>query len=281
MSTRDKKLKKKKRREERLRQEKHLRRFQSQGGGMPGHVDDGPRHAEDDSDDNTPPAVVEERPASRIAYTPPVAAFLALGRPADPWPDYRRFGLTEEHLPQLAMMAVDAGLNESENAPECYAPMHAWRALGQLGGPLAAEALTAALDYCEGNDFALSDLPEALGLVGAPALPGLVKYLADQEHYLYARGAAADAIAHVGTQRLPLRDECVRLLADQLRQHGTNDSTLNGLLISYLLDLKAQEVLPLIAEAFEAENVDESIAGDLNDVKKELLSPASRKPEEK
>ena len=247
------------------------------------HVDGGPKSPENDIGDGAPVPVEEGRAsvAARSEYLPPVAAFLTLGRPSDSWPDCRRLGLTEEHLPQLAAMAVDIGLNESEDAPECYAPMHAWRALGQLGGPLAAEALTAALGYCKGNDFAFEDLPEAIGMIGAPALPGLVKYLADAKHYLYARVTAADAIAHVGLRHPPLRDECVGLLAEQLRRHEANDGTLNGFLVSNLMDLKAREILPLMAEAFEADDVDQSIAGDLDDVKKELSAPASLKSEEK
>src|SRR6516225_2960194 len=50
------------------------------------------------------------------------------------WPDYRQFGLGPEHVPALlAMVKDDTLLDADVDDPESWAPIHAWRALGQLG----------------------------------------------------------------------------------------------------------------------------------------------------
>ena len=220
-------------------------------------------------------ASAEQRQASLAAYTPPVADLLTMGRPANDWADYRKLGLTEEHIPQLAKMAVDDGLYEAETDAAYFARVHAWRALGQFGGDEAAQALTAALDYAgDGDDWALNDLPDAFALVGAAALPCLGAYLGREKPESSGCNTAAESLGQLGVKHPELRDQCVKLLVEQLLLYESNDRTLNGFLMNSLLDLKAREAIPAITEAFEAEAVDETIAGGLEDVKRELLRGA-------
>ena len=70
-------------------------------------------------------------------YQPPVDQLLSYGNPGTPtaeWPDYvGEFGLTAEHIPDLIRMATDRKLNLANvDSLEVWAPLHAWRALGQL-----------------------------------------------------------------------------------------------------------------------------------------------------
>jgi len=53
---------------------------------------------------------------------------------------------------------------------------------------------------------------------------------------------------------------------DRLKRSSENDPTLNGLFISSLIHMKGREALPVIQKALEANAVDLSIAGDLEDV---------------
>ena len=51
-------------------------------------------------------------------------------------------GFSREHVPELLRMACDPELNEADSDdPRVYAPLHAWRVLGQLRAPEAAAPL--------------------------------------------------------------------------------------------------------------------------------------------
>ncbi|HEU0298899.1 MAG TPA: hypothetical protein VFR37_05575, partial [Longimicrobium sp.] len=63
-----------------------------------------------------------------------------------------------------------------------------------------------------------------------------------------------------------VRDEVAALLTDQLRRWAEQDGTMNAFLIADLLDLPAVEAAPVMREAFEAGAVDESVAGDWENV---------------
>src|SRR5438093_123369 len=75
-------------------------------------------------------------------YKDPVARLLTLGdaRPVKTWPNYLELGLSREHVPELIRMATDDELNWADSESlEVWAPIHAWRALGQLRAEEAAE----------------------------------------------------------------------------------------------------------------------------------------------
>ncbi len=71
-------------------------------------------------------------------FSEPVLALISVGEKAarsSKWPDYMELGIASEHIPELIRILekVEAFWPEEEtNAPEVYAPIHAWRALGQL-----------------------------------------------------------------------------------------------------------------------------------------------------
>ena len=68
-------------------------------------------------------------------YTEPVSKLLSYGdcRNFKEWPDYLELGFAREHVPDLIGMATDEELNWADSdSLEVWAPIHAWRALGQL-----------------------------------------------------------------------------------------------------------------------------------------------------
>src|SRR4051812_25033343 len=77
-------------------------------------------------------------------YSPPVSALLTLGQ-ADPnktWPNYLTKGFGPEHVPALLRMIGDEELDRTDQqAPAGWAPVHAWRVLGQLRAIEAAGPL--------------------------------------------------------------------------------------------------------------------------------------------
>ena len=173
-------------------------------------------------------------------YAPPLDKLLTLGdaRPTmGQWPDYRQDGLTPEHIPDLIRMATDEELNRSESAStQVWAPVHAWRALGQLGAESAAEPLTSLFHLIDdsNDDMVNEELPDVLGLIGPAAVPSVAAYLADASRGLWARVCAARSLGEIGRRHPDARDQCVAVLARQLEHFEEQDKSLNAFLVGPL-----------------------------------------------
>src|SRR5258708_7350660 len=125
--------------------------------------------------------------AENYTYSAPVAQLLILGKPdisskEENWLDYLGRGLNAEHIPDLIRMATDEQLNNADSESlEVWAPVHAWRALGQLRAEAAIEPLLELLredeESGEMNDWAIEELPEVYGMIGPAALPVLVAFI--------------------------------------------------------------------------------------------------------
>jgi hypothetical protein len=199
-------------------------------------------------------------------YTSAVTRLLTLGEPdslGTDWPDYRALGVGPEHVPDLVRMLGDPALNGADSeSKEVWAPLHAWRALGQLRSPEGVGPLLQQLDDCAEDDWCHEEVPRVLGLIGPAALPALSAYLADPAHGLYHRWAVADAVGHVAREHPAARPECVDVLTRALARAADNEPELNGAIVSNLLHLKARESAPEIERAFAGGHVDEFICGD-------------------
>lgn len=215
------------------------------------------------------------------AYPSPLDQLLTLGEDAartTRWPDYLTFGIGPEHVPMLIHMATDRRLHDAD-APEVWAPIHAWRALGQLRATEAAEPLTTLFHELEEWDWVSEELPRVFAMIGPAAIPVLVRYLDQREHRPFPRANAAAALTDIAKSHPEARDECVAALAAQLRHFATQDRTLDGFIVGNLLDLRAVEAALVMEQAFAAGRVDLSIAGDWEDAQVALgLLPERRTP---
>lgn len=205
-------------------------------------------------------------------YLPPVSELLQLGEPLgkerQEWRDYSTLGISAESVSELIRMATDPALNDGpQDSKVVWAPVHAWRALGQLR---AAEAVVPLLDLLQrtddSDDWIMSDLPEALAQIGAAAVGPVANYLADTTRGEWARVTAADALGHIGQAHPELRAECVTRVTAQLENFAEQSDILNAFLIAPLWDLRAVEAMPVIERSFASGLVDESVNGDLEDV---------------
>jgi hypothetical protein len=205
-------------------------------------------------------------------YSPPVDRLLTYGdcRTMQKWPDYLALGLTSEHVPELIRMATDDDLHVADSdSLEVWAPIHAWRALGQLRAEAAISPLMGLLartDEDLDDDWTPEELPHVFGEIGPAAIPELAAFLADDQHSVYSRAAAATGLQHIAEQQPAVRDEVVTILIRQLEQFADQADDFNAFLISNLIDLKATAALPVIEQAFAADMVDEFIDGDWEDV---------------
>jgi hypothetical protein len=203
-------------------------------------------------------------------YHDPVAQLLTLGDPrqegpiVSEWRDYPALGLTAEHVPELVRMALDEDLHRSDwESAEVWAPLHAWRALGQLRAESAVEPLLQLLDRIdEDDDLVQIELPKVLGMIGPAAIPGLRDFMGDAEHGEWARITAGEGLVKM-VERFPeSREQVVAILTDQLRYSAEQERPVNAYLVEGLCDLKAVESAAVIEQAFAADTVDLSVLGD-------------------
>jgi len=215
-------------------------------------------------------SVPNERP-----YSQPVNMLLSRGDPgrAAQWPDYLAMGLGPEQIPELIRMATDESLNNAPTeSPEVWAPLHAWRTLGQMRAEAAVKPLLGLFQRADEqyDDWVLDDLPRAFGEIGSPALEALSAYLAEQNRAFGPRVAAAQSIREIGRRYVESQDACVAALVQQLGKFAANGAPLNGSLVSLLLDMRGVEAAPVIEHAFAAGQVDETVSGDWEDVQIQL-----------
>jgi hypothetical protein len=216
-------------------------------------------------------------------YTSPVNQLFQLAPPSKivDWSIYANLGITVEHLPELARMAVDEDLLYGEEEAEFFAPPHAWRMLAVLGTPEAmvsdrrsviAPLITALQDWSEENwDWLGEEIKEVFGHIGAAALPELAETLGNTKHSNYARENAAMSIAEVAKQHPDARSESITLLTAQLAKFSKNNPELNAFLVTELAaELKAVESAAVIEQAYQSGRVNEDFIGDWDDAQVHL-----------
>ena len=205
-------------------------------------------------------------------YAGPVQRLLTIGEtrncgPAE-WPDFAvEFGLGREHIAELSRLACDRALNRGDpDSREVWAPLHAWRALGQLQAEASVAPLLAFLKTAEGDEAVGEEFPKVFGMIGRPAIPHIARFLSDLSNPTFPVATAIEGLKEIAERHPDCRAECVGILARTLQQHADADGSINGFAVSALIDLAAVEVIDAMREAFRRNSVDISIAGDEEDV---------------
>ena len=202
-------------------------------------------------------------------YSPLANKLLTYGVPPAfrEWPNYLELGITKADVPELIRMIEDEDLNDSDSdSVEAWAPIHAWRTLGQLRAEQAIKPLLVQLhriDDDEDDDWVNNEFPEVFSMIGPEAIAALGGYLESPLHDLFARICAANSLSKIGNCYEQSRKTCIEKLLKSLKNFNQNDPTLNVFLINYLVDLKATESLDVIREAYQHDYVDYSILGDV------------------
>ena len=212
-----------------------------------------------------------------LDYQPPVSELLALGDPhvgTRDWPDYVAMGLEMKHVPDLIRLAREWSTEWWDGTDETamWGPVHAWRALGQLGDELAIKPLIEVMARNDDldDDWSTDEIPRVFALIGPATIPALSDALADPNMGLWARSAAAHSLELIGNSHPKAREQCVAALTSVLVQYARLDPALNSFLVSSLIELKAVEAAPLMEKVFGSGNIDLSVQGDWEDVQIEL-----------
>jgi hypothetical protein len=217
------------------------------------------------------------------AYPKPAVALLSYGDPrkldnntndSNQWPDYvKELGLSLADVPHLIRILNDPTLQHTESdEPEAWADVHAWRALGQLGAVDAIADLIRCLDDDEDevSDWTMEEIPRVLARIGTPCIEPLSLYLNDGTKGCWNLAAAGEGLVCIAKENPESRHDCIAAITHRLERYLENDEMLNGFLICDLMQLKAVESLEVIRYAFQADAVDISIGGDLEDVEIDL-----------
>ena len=133
-------------------------------------------------------------------------------------------------------------------------------------------------DYHLG-DFAPELIHPALYACGKDNIPAIEAYLNQPGLDSYLRSQAPDALAMIIFNHPERRGEIIevfrRLLINMISNLPTQkacDGTFAGFVMSNLIDIVAKELIPEIKEIFETDMVNKTIAGDCNDIIKDIKS---------
>ncbi|NEP49070.1 MAG: hypothetical protein F6K65_09670 [Moorea sp. SIO3C2] len=195
------------------------------------------------------------------SYSLPVSRLLQYGDCYTPkaWPNYpEEIGLSKEDVPELIRMATDYTLIEAnDKSLEVWAPVHAWRSLGQLKAPEAVEPLMKLLEDSPDYAFAENEIPIVIGQIGYPGLEFIFgEKLLDLSNNEDFRCLVVECIANIAYEHPQTKQTCVELLLKYLESYETNDSYFNGYLIVALNKLEVQKAAPLVEETFLSGNVE-------------------------
>ena len=170
------------------------------------------------------------------------------------WPDYLQYGFTETAIPALLDLVADQAFDQMDSeSPEVWAPLHAWRTLGQLGSSQAIVPLLKEFDRICEDDWALPELSTVMGMLGEPAIKPLADFLHGMN--LWAALTPADiAVAEECLQpvRLFATDDGFATLesmseAEVMEQQELNEPSIRRLFQHFLAQRK-QAATPFVRE---------------------------------
>ncbi|HEY9226225.1 MAG TPA: hypothetical protein VIP11_06240 [Gemmatimonadaceae bacterium] len=206
-------------------------------------------------------------------FIPPYIAVLrtlsAEGTPSRTWADYRSLGLNQADVPGLIDVMVDPELNTSSDPAKHWMPLHAWRALGQLGAVEAVQPLIEQMIALD-DDYLGNEFQQVMALLGPAAIPPLAAALSRRDFDPIVRGAMAEAIGAIGQAHPSVATAAAVLVAERLEHFAEHTAELNSLLVGALLDLRAVQHADIIERVMTSGPIDEQFCGDWEDVQIEL-----------
>lgn len=216
-----------------------------------------------DWEDITPPAV-PPRPAdftspAPASYPAPVNELLDWGddlTKSHEFEDETEYMQWRKHIPALTRMALDPGLLHGwPSEPASWAPWHAIHMLGMLEAWESAPALAPLADM--ENDWLSDHLPHIWADMGVEVEPSLWTILEDASASTKQRGLAAESLRILAEDDEAMESKVVRGFQKILQNDSRFNPTLNGYLISFLINMAAlEQVEETVNAAFEAGRVD-------------------------
>jgi uncharacterized protein len=187
------------------------------------------------------------------------------------WPDYLQYGFEASDESALIKLIGDKSLHGAAgDSLEVWVPLHAWRTLGQLRSERAIMPLIELFEALIEDDWALHELPTVMGMIGNAAIEPLGHYIMQQDHKEFARATAMAGLSEIAKQHPTQRNKVIEHYRLYLQQADNSTPIINGLLISYLLDIDGKELIDDVRDLFTRQCVDITCAGDIEDVEMAL-----------
>lgn len=184
------------------------------------------------------------------------------------WADYRQYDYTSKDVTSLLAVIVDyPSYMASEDGAASWKPVHAWRALGQIGLARAIEPLIGQFDLLHEDDWAYIELPQVLAMLGADALAPLSAYLLEASHDEFARVMAMEALVLLQQDNSELKAAVQESFAAYLKSPHSDELSFNALMVGEILDLEMLELEAAAESLYSSEIVDTDVC-DLAFVKK-------------
>lgn len=120
------------------------------------------------------------------------------------------------------------------------------------------------------DDWALEELPVALGMLGQEAIVPFSAFLGDPDHAEFARAMAVSGLEEIAKRDASTRNHVLTIITDYLEAPDANASGLNGSAVNSLLSLEARESIDTLRRLYASGNVDLFACGDIEDVEMEL-----------
>jgi tetratricopeptide (TPR) repeat protein len=196
------------------------------------------------------------------AYGKPLSNLLDLGHSAIDEIDYvQKYGIGPQHREPLEQMLKDPVFQQvGPTDREAFAPMHAWRALGQIGDQRSLPVLFSVLLDPDVSAWDYDELPKIIGSFAAAALPSTLQEhrvrLADpegDETLLWALQLILALIAKRDPESRGAVIDCLRAVVTDPQMHLI---TTRASAIASLSELRAVECLPAIEQAYADGMVD-------------------------
>ena len=162
----------------------------------------------------------------------------------------------------LLTLATDVELMHGE-PPECFAPLHALRLLGELGSVEIIEALlrpfpvTLEYDQEELPQLWVNEVAQIIGHLGAPAIDPLWQVADDEGWNMAARSAALTALGYVTAVAPATHAQIVAGLRERMQR--SQDTMLASHLAIALANLGVSDLYPELMAMYRAGKLDQDI----------------------
>lgn len=178
----------------------------------------------------------------------------------DAWLDYRQYDYTNKDVTPLLAVIVDyQSYMASSDGAASWKPVHAWRALGQIGLPRAIEPLIGQFDLLNEDDWAFIELPQVLAMFGTQALAPLSAYLLESGRDEFGRAMALEALVLIQQDNPELKSAVEAAFADYLAAPDETHIAFNALLVGEILDLGILSLQPAVEALYSKELVDTDV----------------------
>jgi hypothetical protein len=169
----------------------------------------------------------------------------------DRWRDYRSILPPQEYDESYLLDLVnDTFAAAPADGPLIWVPLHAWRALGQMGSRSVLEPV---LRLAEGDDYphAYDDFAQLSALIGEPAIDPLIAILRDRSRSELHRTLAAKGLGAIGRGSTgETRRAIVESLMNQMRNQP-QDGWVNGAAAAALIAMDERSVGPEVLKMYK------------------------------